>query len=596
MRLIVKIEVLFVFIRRFLKKKVGIKGIVLILSFFTGVFGAAAAILIKNLIHFTTSTLNSVFPESQSFYLYLLFPLIGIVLTILFVKYVVKDNLSHGVSIVLKSICKHNGKLRRHNTYSSIVASTITVGFGGSVGLEAPMVLTGSAIGSNLARIFKLNAKNSVLLLACGCTAAIAAIFKAPVAAIIFAIEVLMLDLTGAAILPLLIAAVTGTVMSIFFLGKGVMFNVPYMHIFIIRNIPIYILLGLLCGLVSVFFLRMMRLIEGAFAKIKYTYLKVLLGGLALGGLIFIFPVFYGEGYENINTLFEGRALELFTHSPLNQLFRVHLVFVFALAGIFLFKVVAMALTTGAGGVGGVFAPSLFVGAFVGYFVAEVCNSYLGLDLPYTNFVLAGMAGVMTAVMHAPLTAIFLIAELSGGYGLLIPLMITSLSSFLTVYPFEKYSVYTRKLAEQGDLKTHNKDKFALKKIDWKKLIDHDVLTIPIGTSLGDYTQYIARSKRNLFVVVDTHQRFGGLLVMDDHRDLIFRQEIYQSVVVNDLMIEPEMFIFDTDSGEDMLYKFNKTGNFNMPVITHDREYIGFLSKAKVLAAYKDVVAAESED
>jgi CIC family chloride channel protein len=596
MSLWIKIEVRFARLRRFAKKRVGIKGMVLILSFFTGVFGATAAIVIKNLLHFTATTLSKAFPEVNYHYLYLIFPLVGIILTVLFVKYYVKDNLSHGVSIVLKSICRNNGKLRRHNMYTSIVASSITVGFGGSVGLEAPIVLTGSAIGSNLARAFNLNAKNSILLLACGCTAAVAAIFKAPVAALVFAIEVLMLDLTVSAILPLLISAVTGTVLSLLFLGDNVMFNVPYMHSFIIRNIPVYIALGVMTGLVSIFFLRTLRFIERLFLSIKRLWLKMAFGGLALGVLILLFPMFYGEGYENINALFEGHAYALFDKSPLFPLFKFHLIFVGALAGVFLIKVIAMALTTASGGVGGVFAPSLFIGAFVGYFVAEVCNTYLGMDLPYTNFVLAGMAGVMTGVMHAPLTAIFLIAELSGGYSLLIPLMITSLVSFMSVYPFEKYSVYTRKLAEQGALKTHNKDKFALKKIDWKRLIDHDILTISAGSSLGEYTQAIAQSKRNLFVVLDKAQHFAGLLVMDDHRDIIFRQELHECVKVTDLMIEPDTFIYDTDSGEEMLHKFTRTGNFNLPVINRNREYIGFLSKAKVLAAYQDVIAAESED
>jgi CIC family chloride channel protein len=320
------------------------------------------------------------------------------------------------------------------------------------------------------------------------------------------------------------------------------------------------------------------------------------LGGLALGILILLFPMFYGEGYENINVLFEGHAYALFDKSPLFPLFKFHLIFIGAIASVFMIKVIAMALTTASGGVGGVFAPSLFIGAFAGYFVAEVCNTFLGMNLPYTNFVLAGMAGVMTGVMHAPLTAIFLIAELSGGYSLLIPLMITSLVSFISVYPFEKYSVYTRKLAEQGALKTHNKDKFALKKIDWKRLIDSDILTIPVDGSLGEYTQAIAQSKRNLFVVLDKARHFVGLLVMDNHRDIIFRQELYNSVKVTDLMIEPDTFIYDTDSGEEMLHKFTRTGNFNLPVINHNRQYIGFLSKAKVLAAYQDVIAAESED
>jgi CIC family chloride channel protein len=536
------------------------------------------------------------FPDAQVNYLFLAFPLVGIILTMLFVTRIVKDQLSHGVSIALRSMCNNSGKLKKHNMYSSMIASTITVAFGGSVGLEAPLVLTAAATGSNLAQLFKLSAKNTRLLLACGVTAAIAAIFKAPIAGIVFAIEILMLDLTATAILPLLISAATGTVLSILFLGDNVMFNIYHTTDFQVINTPFYIGLGALAGLISVFFLRTLRMIEKNFGKIKYKWGKAITGGLLLGAVIFVFPILYGEGYESINKLFHGGGLNIFIHSPLAGLLDYKVFFWIFLAILILVKVFAAGFTTAAGGIGGMFAPSFFVGAFLGFFVAQGLNTLFGLHLPVINFVLAGMAGVMTGVMHAPLTSIFLIAEVSTGYTLLIPLMCTSSLAYLTVKKFEPYSIYTKPLADAGDLLTHNKDKFAIQSIDWKILIDTNISTISIHATLRDYTHLIALSKRNLFVVLDNQQRFAGLLVMDEHRDILFQPELYDSVLVKDLMIEPVDFIYDTDNGEDIIRKFQETNNFNMPVITGNRKYIGFLSKAKVLTAYKEFIAEESDD
>ncbi|MCQ2286716.1 MAG: chloride channel protein, partial [Bacteroidales bacterium] len=321
-----------------------------------------------------------------------------------------------------------------------------------------------------------------------------------------------------------------------------------------------------------------------------------LIGGFGLGVLILVFPVLFGEGYESVNALLKGNVMDLFEKSPLFQISQTHLMMLIFLILVVFIKVIATALTTSAGGIGGVFAPTLFVGAFVGYLVAEISNYYFGFSLPHINFVLAGMAGVMSGVMLAPFSAIFLIAEISSGYSLLIPLMITSLISYLCVTPVEKYSVYTRVLAEKGNLKTHNKDKFALKKINWSSIIDDNITTLPLHSTLGEFTQYIAKSRRNLFVVLDEQQKFAGLLVMDDHRDKIFNQDLYDKILVDELMIEPEEFIYDTDTGNELIEKFNRTKNFNMPVITHERDYIGFLSKAKVLNLYRDFIAADSED
>jgi CIC family chloride channel protein len=520
---------------------------------------------------------------------------VGILITILFVTRVVKDDLSHGVSKVLSAISKDNGRLKPHNMYSSMVGSSITVGFGGSVGLEAPMVLTGSAIGSNLARYFNMSPKNTVLLLACGCTAAFAAVFRAPVAALVFAIELLMIDFTAITVLPLMISAATGIVLSILFMEHNVMFFVAGDAIFDVKNVPYYIILGVFTAFISIYFLRTLRTIERWFSKIKRKYLKGILGGLLLGGLIFVFPMFYGEGYININDLLSSTSPEsIFRGSPLAQIVHLPLLFLGLILAVILLKVIATAVTTASGGVGGTFAPSLFIGAFCGFFVAHCLNLFFGLQLPYLHFILAGMAGIMSGVMLTPLTAIFLTAELSTGYSLLIPLMITSSISYLIVSPIEKYSLYGKQLAEKGDLKTHNKDYFAMKKVDWRTLIDHDIATVPVHSTLREYTHIIAKSARNLFVVVDEHKKFVGLLVMDYHRETIFDTSKYDTVFVEDLMIEPEEFVYENDTTKTVIDKFTRTGNYNLPIIKTDRTYVGFLSRAKVLTAYRDFIAEES--
>jgi len=456
------------------------------------------------------------------------------------------------------------------------------------------MVLTGSAIGSNVARYFKMNPKNTVLLLACGCTAAFAAVFRAPIAALVFAIELLMIDFTAATVLPLMIAAATGIVLSILFMGHNVMFHVTT-EIFNIKYVPYYALLGVFTAFISLYFLRTLRTIERWFSKMKYKYLKGILGGLLLGGLIFVFPMFYGEGYIFINDILSSNTPELiFKNSPLYLFTYLPLVFLGLILAIILLKVIATAITTASGGVGGTFAPSLFIGGFCGFFVAHCLTYFFGVQVPYLHFILAGMAGIMSGVMLTPLTAIFLIAELSTGYSILIPLMITSSISYIIVSPIEKYSLYGKQLAEKGDLKTHNKDYFAMKKVDWHSLIDHDVAEIQAHSTLREYTQLIAKTTRHLFVVVGEQRKFVGLLVMEFHREIIFNQNKYDVVYVEDLMIEPEEFVYENDSTKTVLEKFRRTGNDNLPIITKDRTYLGFLSRAKVLTAYQDFIAEES--
>jgi len=410
---------------------------------------------------------------------------------------------------------------------------------------------------------------------------------------LVFAIELLMIDFTAATVLPLMVAAATGIVLSILFMGNNVMFLVSP-DAFIIKNVPYYILLGVFTAGISIYFLRTLRTIESWFAKIKRKYLRGIIGGTLLGGLIFFFPMFYGEGYISINEILSTNMPEkIFLHSPLYSFTQLPLLFLGLVLAIILLKVIATAVTTASGGVGGTFAPSLFIGGFCGFFVSHCLNLFFGLQLPYLHFILAGMAGIMSGVMLTPLTAIFLTAELSTGYSLLIPLMITSSISYLIVSPIEKYSLYGKKLAEKGELKTHNKDFYAMRKVDWRNLIDNDVVTISIHSTLREYTNIVAKSKRNLFVVINEQQKFTGLLVMDFHREVIFDQTRYDTLFVEDLMIEPEEFVYEEDSTKTVLDKFKRTGNDNLPIIKEDRTYVGFLSRAKVLSAYQDFIAEE---
>jgi len=403
-----------------------------------------------------------------------------------------------------------------------------------------------------------------------------------------------MIDFTAATVLPLMVAAATGIVLSILFLGNNVMFFVVT-DTFNIKNVPFYILLGVFTAVISLYFIKTLRTIESWFSKIKRKYVKGILGGLLLGGLIFFFPMFYGEGYISINEILSKiRPETIFSHSPLYAFTHIPLLFLGLILAIILLKVIATAITTAAGGVGGTFAPSLFIGGFCGFFAAHTLNLFFDLQLPYMSFILAGMAGIMSGVMLTPLTAIFLTAELSTGYSLLIPLMITSSISYLIVSPIEKYSLYGKKLAEKGELKTHNKDYYAMRKVDWRNLIDDDVATIPIHSTLRDYTHIIAKSTRNLFVVIDEQQKFAGLLVMDFHRETIFDQSKYDAIFVEDLMIEPEEFVYEDDSTKTVMEKFKRTGNDNLPIIKEDRTYIGFLSRTNILSAYQDFIAKES--
>jgi CIC family chloride channel protein len=570
---------------------------VFILSIFVGIIAGLAAIVLKSAVHFTQSMLQNAFDENKFNYLYLAFPIIGISLTVLIVKLFVKDDLSHGVSKILYSIARKDGKLKKHHTYSSIITSTLTVGFGGSVGLEAPITLTGSAIGSQLGRLFKLSNKSVITLVACGSTAAVAAIFNAPVAGVVFAIEVLMLDLTTASLVPLLISAVTATSTSYVILGRGIMFNSLQIINFEMNKLPFYILLGVFTGLYSVYFMRLNGKLEQLFSRIKRSYIRILIGGIALSILIFFFPSFYGEGYDSIIAIMQDNIHKLFRNSPF-YLFEYNewtlLAFLFLLL---MLKTFATAFTTGAGGIGGVFAPSLFLGSVAGCFLAILLNTIFDLELSVLNFTLAGMAGIMGGVMKAPLTAVFLIAEISGGYQLIVPLILTVVVSYAVIYPFEQFSIYTKKLAKEGNLITHHKDKHALSKLDVKDLIENNFITISPDALLRDLVNTIAHSTRNIFPLVDENHKFYGVIVLDDVRQIIFEPEKYDIVKVKDLSFFPKDFIDIEDSIADIAAKFKENElYYNMIVLDKENRYYGFVSRANLFSKYREIVEEISED
>ncbi len=560
-----------------------------LLSFVVGIVSGLAALILKNLIHFVAEKLTSWFEVDSISYLYLVYPFIGILFTVLFVRYIIKDNIGHGVSKILYAISRQSSRLKTHNTWSSMVASSLTIGFGGSVGAEAPIVLTGASIGSNLARLFRLNYKYITLMIGCGAAGAIAGIFNAPIAGIVFTLEVLMLDLTMAFLIPLLISAVTATMISYFFMGEDVLLHFAQVHPFSGNTVWFYILLGIFTGMVAIYFSRMTMYLEAKFKTIKSWTFRLLIGGSIMGLLVFLFPPLWGEGYREISMIFNGNGNDLLHNS---MFFRwkdsPYIILVF-LSGILIFKVIAMVATTGSGGIGGIFAPTLFMGAIAGYFFALLINATGKFELPGDNFALAGMAGMMAAVMHAPLTAIFLTAEMTRGYELIIPLIITSTVAYVTIMKFEPYSVYTKRLAQTGDLLTHHKDKTVLRMMNVRNLIETDFEVLAPDATLRDLVKAISVSHRNLYPVADKDGTLKGMVKLADVRTLIFEHELYDKVMVKDLMYMPESFISPEDSMEKVAEKFETSGRYNLAVI-EDGKYLGFISRAVAFSKYRKTV------
>ncbi|MCB2195070.1 MAG: chloride channel protein [Bacteroidetes bacterium] len=574
-------------------KKISEKKFVLILSFVIGILSGLAAVLLKSTVHYTHHFLTNGFEDGFN-YLFLILPLIGILLTVLYVKFVVKDNIGHGVSKILYALSKNNGRIKGHNNYSSIVASTLTIGFGGSVGAEAPIVLTGASIGSTLGHYFRLNFKSIALLLACGAAGAIGGIFKAPIAGMIFALEVLMLDLTLTSIVPLLISSVTGATVAYFLMGEGVVLSVANTQPFGLNNIPFYILLGLLSGLISYYFTKTTMRIESSLHKIKNIFVKVLLGGVSLAGIIFVFPSLYGEGTQTLQSLLNGNTDGLSVDSLFSFIFDNRWYLLVYIGLLLLLKVVAMAITNGSGGVGGIFGPTLFVGGVTGYWLSDFINSFGFVKLPLGNFALVGMAGLMAGVMHAPLTAIFLIAEITGGYSLFIPLMITSTIAYITIIWFTKHSIYTHRLAERGELLTHHKDEVVLTLMKLDSVIEKDFISVGIDDPLGKLIEAVSKSRRNIFPVLNNEDELVGIVLLDNIREIMFQREKYDDTFVSDVMVSPPEMVDVMDNMDIVMKKFNSSGAWNLPVIK-DGKYFGFVSKSKIFNAYRDVLVQVSE-
>jgi len=571
---------------------------VLIVSFLVGICAAIAAILLKYLIHAIQGLLMVNSAEGVN-YLLLVYPVAGILLAGLFVRYIVRDDISHGVTKILYAISQRKSRIKVHNVWSSLAASSVTIGFGGSVGAEAPIVLTGAAIGSNLGRLFRLEQKTLMLLVGCGAAGAVAGIFKAPIAGLVFVIEVLMLDLTLTSVLPLLISSVTAATMSYIFMGTEAMFKFSQTEPFVIERIPYVLLLGIFCGLVSLYFTRSMNSIEDVFRKFTNPWKKFLLGAIMLSILIFIFPPLYGEGYNTIEALLDGRYDFMLTNSIFGVFEGNYWGIIIFLTLILLTKVFASSATNGGGGCGGIFAPSLYLGCIAGFVFSHVSNYFdISMYLPEKNFALLGMAGVMSGVMHAPLTGVFLIAELTGGYDLFLPLMIVSISSYTLIIMFEPHSIYSMRLAKKGELLTHHKDKAVLTLLKIDKVIETDFIVLHPSMTLGDVVRdAIARSPRNMFPVVNSAGQLIGIVLLDNIRNIMFRPELYERFSVSRIMVSPSEKIRSDMPMEKIMQIFDDTKAWNLPVVDTDGRYIGFVSKSKIFNSYRDVlVETFSED
>lgn len=572
-------------------KYISDRQLILFLSVLVGLAVGLAAVTIKNLVHLLESNIKSIVDSGS--YWYIVFPTIGILIVILFVKYVNRNPVRHGIPGVLFAISKNWGKIKPHNLYSSVLTSALTVGFGGSVGLEGPTVATGAAIGSNIGRVLNLNYKQITLLLGCACAGAMASIFKAPIAAVVFAMEVIMLDLTMAAIVPLLLSSVTAVLTSYLFLGPNHLYGFSQHGNFELNQVVYFIIFGVFMGLVAFYFTKVYLFISGKFEKIKDMFIRLLIGGTLLGVIIFFIPSLYGEGYEEINSSLRGQFSYLFEGTFYSQFEGNTLITIGLFLMVLLFKVVATSLTFGAGGVGGIFAPSLFSGAIAGLLFTTVAGEF-GIELSASNFALVGMAGMIAAVIHAPLTSIFLIAEITKGYELFVPLMIVSTISYATTKIFVTNSVYTIQLAKRGELITHHKDKAVLTLMNIEELIETDFHIIRPNQIMGDLINLIKFAHRNIFPVVEEDGTFRGMIKLDDVRHVMFNSDMYDKVLIRDMMFTPDDVIFTSDSVEEVAMKFQESGAYNIVVMEHGK-YLGFISRAKLFSAYRDLLKHFSE-
>jgi len=575
-------------------KHISDKYFIVFLSVIVGILAGLSAVLIKNTVHFIRYILDSNFFDKYQGTLLLVSPFVGILIVTILLKYVIKKKAKPEIPNVLYAISRLEGKMNPSNIYTTIVASSLTVGFGGSVGLEGPSVTTGATVGSTIAQLLRLNYKKTVLLIACAGAAAIASLFKAPITGVVFALEIFMLDLTMASILPLLISSAFGALTSYLFFGQDVIYDFQLISKFNIREIPFYLLLGVLTGLFSWYFTTIQFQTKKIFKKFSSWVLQVVIGGIILGVLIFLMPSLFGEGYQTVNSCLQGNYSYLFEHSLFydyrNNIYSVILMFV----ALVIFKSIATAVTFGAGGVGGIFAPVLFLGANIGFLFSKVFETF-GIRITESNFALVGMAGVLSGVMYAPLTGIFLIAEITNGYELIFPLMLVSTISFAINRSFNPHSIYTRKLAQEGNLITHNKDKTVLILMKVDKLIETDFISVHAEDSLRKLVDTISKSHRNIYPIVDSENNFKGIVFLDHIKHIIFKQELYDTMFVRDLSFHPQAIVSPEETMKDVVRKFQLTGNYNIPVVK-DGKYLGFISKANVYLEYRKKLNYFSEE
>jgi len=581
---------------RHLFHKMSERDVMIILSLFVGICCGLAAVALKLAIEFIHHSLTSWFDGEAYNFLYILYPGIGMLVAMLFVKYLVKDNIGHGVTKVLVAVSKNESKIRPHNMWSSMLASSVTIGFGGSVGAEAPIVYTGAAIGSNVARYMGLSYKNMTILLGCGAAGAVAGIFKAPLAGVLFTLEILLFNISMSSILPLLLSTISATVISYIFLGDKPPFECTITP-FAMGNIPFYLILGLFSAACSVYFTRTTLWLEDKIKSISKPMYRWGISALCLGLLIFLFPPLFGEGYEYLHELLNGGTIDLDGQTVLSfMLHKAWLVPVFFIL-VLLLKVFSMSFTNAGGGVGGTFGPTLFIGAIAGFVVSRTINLIAGGGIvPEQNFVLVGMAGLMSGVMQAPMTAIFLIADMTGGYDLLIPLILTSTVSYAVTRAVEPYSIYTKRIAKKGELLTHDSDQAVLTLLKTNDLIESDFMTVQIDSTLGELVDKVSQSTRNIYPVVDSRNHFQGYVSLEDIRRDMFKYEQYETMHVYNFMRSAPAYVYIDEKMDSVMKKFEQTEAWNLPVVDHERTYIGFVSKSKIFSAYREQLKQVSHD
>jgi len=566
-----------------------------LLSFVVGLGCGFAAVLLKTLIKWIHHGLTFWFTKPSDAYLYLIYPGIGMLLSFLFVRYFVKDDISHGVTKVLLSISRNESRIKPHNTWTSIMASSVTIGFGGSVGAEAPIVYTGAAIGSNVGRSMGMSYKNMTILLGCGAAGAVAGIFKAPLAGVLFTLEILLFNISMTSILPLLISAITATVVSYIFLGDAVAIA-NTIETFSMGNLPYYFILGIFCGIISLYFIRTSLRVEDKMRRISKPINRWIVGAISMGVLVFLFPPLYGEGYDSLTLMLNNNPIEMAGGIIGERVLANKWAILLFFTAILLVKVYATAFTNAGGGVGGTFGPTLFTGGIAGFVLGRFINLTGIHVIPEANFVLVGMGGLMAGVMQAPMTAIFLIAEMTGGYDLLIPLILTSAISFATIRLVEQYSIYTKRIAQQGDLLTHDSDRAVLTLLKTSDLIETDFSTIGFNSTLGDLVKVIATSKRNIFPDVDHYNQFQGIVFLDDVRKIMFDQSQYESVQIPTIMKNAPAIVYYDEKMDSVMNKFELTQAWNLPVVDRNNKYLGFVSKSKIFSSYREQLQQVSHD